>query len=1446
MKTREELFADWLSAHVSPGRLSECYMAIPVVETFAQEKKIINGSLYDIIDPEISVKIINAISSDRVFRYQQKNKIRNIFDVAQQFHRYVKEISKSPQLFQEYSVESSSQQDNSSDSVDYAYFSATVPSVESSRGRTEGIVFADGPVSETVDSNATTRDSDDATDENASVKSNIVTDDCDSADTGKEKDHTSDNNTAKKTSSPETEWDIFDTALMIEACLQAKEGRVTRFNAACELSTLFREKAIRDGYVIDDKYRNENMILWQLISLGQLLNGLPDVKNPSTEVFVEMVELYSADKERFYEILQEAKGQKPMKKTKKELFLKWLSERTSSGDLPKYEAAIPEVEAFAQKNGVFVGSVYDVSDPIIFRQLVRALVSDEEFCVSNKDLFRQYLDVAMKFYSFLCDNESDQSEGNDDKQAEPEKQLSPEETVAEDDSEQSLVSEEDNAEQLPSVASPVVLQKTETSVELAETEEMQAEQESSNDSDVHVIDFSLNGNYQFTKPISGDYFGDSFPVDSWKQLYVKICKLLYVDYPHEFIQLRNRGKMRVPSALIFDTVTSKGLYAPVEIHDGFFVETKRSAADLLRNIRRLLDACRVDYENLVIRYIKIANETEASSIQQSQENRSEKSATAEILRKEEEQAPQTKAPVDSKIAFSQWMRAQGIAAASVRTGLWALSRLNDFAVKAGFVSGSIYKVTSPAALNRIWNMLIHNTPFVEFKKNNSVVTFAFNKYLEFREGDQKAEQEVASPVEEKKAQDSGDVIKRRRSEFVKWLVSQGLSQATCNSLASAIASVDSFSVQHGLSDKSFYSITDIVEAQEKWNKLQSSEVFIAYNRGQNRRFSTAIYRYLTFCKNQTVRGQPHDSSVPAKMDYVPRVGGHPGKAEFDKWLHKTGAPAGSIKSYTDGLAVMGKFLLENGLEDRHIFSIRGIARLERIYSVIQKNDAYRQMRTSATASLDLFALKKYISFRKNNTSDELDEKTAERFSRVLAENFENGFRVRSVIDRNRFKQFYSDRYGEVPHQNDDDLVETIKKIGELQDDRVFFREKGASGDLLDDIQADIAKAFRQGATCVYISCVYEKYREALAAQLQIYNEELLCEQLLATCYGDYRQIRQYFCLSSRAADVVADVNAIMKQSQNPMTYSQIHDVLWYIPVDQIRHTLVSSDGMVNVAPETYFYAYNLPVSAVELEHIAELLHAKLAQKSFITDAELRDLINVNCPSVAINTEAFSTMGLRKALSVLLRNRFNFNGSRISERGKSLNVWQEIESFCDSHDRFSLEELQEFAKELQSQINWEAVFSKSIRLSQTEFVRKDLVPFDVRATDEALDRLVGGDYVALKDFTLFLQLPVLSVKWNAFVLEGYVSQFSREFTLLHTGYSVNECCGAIVRRSSAIKDFKSLLTDVLAHSPSWKTQDDALQLLARKGYLLQRRFTEIDAVVTQARIARDSEKDDADV
>ena len=358
--------------------------------------------------------------------------------------------------------------------------------------------------------------------------------------------------------------------------------------------------------------------------------------------------------------------------------------------------------------------------------------------------------------------------------------------------------------------------------------------------------------------------------------------------------------------------------------------------------------------------------------------------------------------------------------------------------------------------------------------------------------------------------------------------------------------------------------------------------------------------------------------------------------------------------------------------------------------------------------------------------------------------------------------------------------------------------------------------------------------QTCALPIYIYNVDALESVLFNSGKRNYFKRYNYLFGYNKEPAPNRDVIEYMKKSHLPVTYSEIENDLWYIPLDKIKTTLVTTQGIVNVASEAYLYAPNLPVSEREIQQIVELITHSLLQRSYISDVELIQLIEEHCPSVLMNTPDYPMWGLRNALAYLLREKFSFRGAIISDKDEEISMAEVFSDFCHRSEHITVDKLKQFASELNTVIYWDSVYSEMVRVNQNEFICRDQIHFDIEQTDSVLDRLIQTDYTPIKTINLFLHFPAIDVPWNNFVLESYVANYSKKFRLLHASYTATDCCGAVVRQESGITDYRTLVVDVLAKNTGWKNKNDALQLLVDLGYQQRRSYSDIEKVMQEAK------------
>lgn len=451
----------------------------------------------------------------------------------------------------------------------------------------------------------------------------------------------------------------------------------------------------------------------------------------------------------------------------------------------------------------------------------------------------------------------------------------------------------------------------------------------------------------------------------------------------------------------------------------------------------------------------------------------------------------------------------------------------------------------------------------------------------------------------------------------------------------------------------------------------------------------------------------------------------------------------------------------------------------------------------------------------------VDTETASRWNLILSEEFEDGLRLNGMRLR-KFRSIYEERYHDAVEPDDEKLIAMLKQVGEFRDERIYAKRDAGQSALMDIIQQDILQTLTSGASCVYPQQLFEKYKEKLAEQLSVYTADSFKAMLLASTNRHFSVYHGTICLHGKSANIMADVVRLFQECYEPITYTQMSEQLWYIPMDRIKYALVREKSIVLIDQETYFYAPNFPISTHELAALQQAMRRQIEDEDFLVARSLRELMKLHCPNAVMDTANWKDWGVRNVMAWLLRDQFDFNGAIICEKGAGMDTHMVFHSYCKSHDRITMDELKNLCSQLDvSGIYWDSVLAEMVRISRDEFLSKRLISFDSESTDRVLEQACPGDYMPLKDFTLFMSLPGVAVPWNGFLLESYLRDYSRIFRLEQASPVEHTPIGAMVRRISPLLTNRDLLIDVLVHDNSWHSPKEALDVLVDGGYRTQR-------------------------
>lgn len=351
-------------------------------------------------------------------------------------------------------------------------------------------------------------------------------------------------------SSKQPRWDIYETVILLEGYLETLQGIQSKSQIIKRISADLRRMAVNRGVEIDDVYRNENGVSYQIQSMDSAFKG-QKVYVPATKLFTDAVALYRTDNEGYQKILGEAKGMITVKKNSREAFLAWAKSAFSAQRCKWLEENILKMERFAVAAKMISGSIFDVTDTAELEAIYRASCKNKLFQIRHRK-FVKNINEDFKEYIKYCSLKPDIREPASDSKAPT---VSPETASA--------------------------------NVKIGS----------------FVVNFDAEESMAYTKPTSVSLFGKKLLRPSvWKDVYVCVIAALYEKHPDIFNSMQSfPGSRRIEFAKPQD---ADRMLSPKLVSDSLCVETNFSATDFIKRLKTLLTMCEESHASLKITYEK--------------------------------------------------------------------------------------------------------------------------------------------------------------------------------------------------------------------------------------------------------------------------------------------------------------------------------------------------------------------------------------------------------------------------------------------------------------------------------------------------------------------------------------------------------------------------------------------------------------------------------------------------------------------------------------------------------------------------------------------------------------------------------------------------------------------------------------------------------------------------
>ena len=978
-------------------------------------------------------------------------------------------------------------------------------------------------------------------------------------------------------------------------------------------------------------------------------------------------------------------------------------------------------------------------------------------------------------------------------------------------------------------------------------------------SEMKRLDFENLADLSFSKPQKLVYFGTerSGPC-AWKELYLRFFEALYEDYPQRFrpgmsFLSSDGGKIDLGS---YDMYLNMRKPRVLNI-DGqqLLLETNLSAEDMARRMKKLLDRCDVDYENVEILYSLDGAaggqaKEQKPDIPSPQKNSIQKLAPTEaflpdtaktkFVRTAEDQAamkadPETFRSVYYALKEQAKIKPNGITATDIFLALEGIIKRKQIV--------EVLKAASWAKAISDYSYLFYDEQREE-KKQQQTEEKAQNTEQEFfawlptavpptRVGELKRNTPAIDAVLQQKKYlpqplflttklcnvEAAEIQARRK------LPSQKQRDMASELLRAYAAFLREKKKPAGVTDEN-----GAVRPQKGWIRFDYTNAESFYGTvpvycsldGQIIEEKNWARVLVAIINNELTKSNPALQSL-YKHALIPKRDDRP-------FLLKKAIPGQNCIQLSNGFYINVNFVIPRLMEQIQALCLHcGYNKKQVVFYGLP-----RQMRPQKEAEPK----------RKAAVSEQIPlPPEAPLYSEILSEKFVRGFRIGSGLDMKKFKRYYEEKTGSAPEKTDAQIEGILSRCGIRYDEKVFVPAAMLPADLRDELFGYIRTSLNSGKPALYYEAIFKEFSERFLDHY-IYSADMLKSYIAYYNNGEFYLDSKYL---SREAAVEAnpfdDVKEYLLAAEEPVESDQICRDLSHLPQKTVMWVLGSNAEFVNngvlVAngSNSYFFIDIVELTDEDLDNIAELIQTGIEEREFLSGNELIDAIRARYPHILESNAQISPLGMRDAIKYRLKDRFSFNGNVISRRNQAISMADVFGRYAKDHPEFTISELTKLAEEMKSGVYFDDVYAHALRVDAKRFVSKDLVHFQVAETDAAIENACSADYFPLKVIQSLSFFPDAGYPWNTVLLESYAYSFSRKYQLLHAGFNRTTSVGALVKRSSGIDSFDALLARALADSTEKLDKEAALEFFVRQGYLARRIYSNMEAVLLEAKTIR---------
>lgn len=464
-----------------------------------------------------------------------------------------------------------------------------------------------------------------------------------------------------------------------------------------------------------------------------------------------------------------------------------------------------------------------------------------------------------------------------------------------------------------------------------------------------------------------------------------------------------------------------------------------------------------------------------------------------------------------------------------------------------------------------------------------------------------------------------------------------------------------------------------------------------------------------------------------------------------------------------------------------------------------------------------------------SNKEEKEELCDEEILQLISQRFIYGFRINSVIDMMKLRDYANDE-GIKLYDGDDVLRNFIQENGMLMEGKVFIKSKDSRSELISLVE-DI---FSKGNSIIYYESLLERH-SVLMDKIHITSEQMLRETLLED-KSNYAFSKNYFSNQGKTTEEVAVSREIKRVWDNEVTKSvdELSKLLTYIPEEKVRFYLAENGDFVWVSEGVYTCVNKLIMSEVEAAVLCDAVKKEIDRRGFtsLSELPLGDALeeNYELPELAVRTMVFNKY---------LADEYFLNGKIVTKNKDKFDAISIMKQICMEKEEYTLDEAMDDVGNLigisDRRIAYPALYDVMIRVDEQKFVADRYVHFDVEAIDNVIDSFVDR-FAAIKEVTTFAVFPICGQPWSHYLLESYCYRYSKKYTYRKNLYNGRNA-GAVVD-SSLDWDYNEILAQAVARAGIELESEAIGQYLYETGYMARSKFNLLSEIGERAKEIRE--------